>query len=255
MNYTQSIGCYVELECMCSFIKLGYTCCIPYGNDAKYDFIADINGKFIRIQCKSPVLIKDTKDRNVVSSLMLSLRNATTNTKETVTHGYTEDQVDYFATYYNDNTYVIPIKDTGSSSFTLRLIEPKNNIGNDMFHAAEDYKIENVFNESKEYLDSKSKYDNRLIHRDDKEDSYCTNCGCSITGEGITGLCIDCWHKTTRKAERPSKDELEKMIYTIPFTTIAKQYDVTDNAVRKWCKSYELPYKKSEIKQQNNSNQ
>lgn len=253
MNYTQSIGCYVELECISAFIKLGYTCCIPYGNDAKYDFIVDVDGKFIRIQCKSPMLIKD---ENIVTSLLLSLRCSTTNTKGTVTHGYTKEQIDYFATYYNNNIYIIPITEIGNSSFTLRLIEPKNYGGNNAIHMANDYKLENFFNGSKEFLDSKSRYDNRIVSGENsKINNYCTNCGCKITGDGITGLCMDCWHETTRKVERPTKDELEKMIYTMPFTTIAKKYDVTDNTIRKWCKSYELPYKKFEIKQQNNSSQ
>ena len=53
MNYTQSIGNIVELQCISKFIELGYEVSIPYGNGAKYDFVADVNGKFLRIQCKS----------------------------------------------------------------------------------------------------------------------------------------------------------------------------------------------------------
>ena len=35
----------------------------------------------------------------------------------------------------------------------------------------------------------------------------------------------------------------------MPFTQIATYYKVSDNAIRKWCDSYNLPRKKSEIKQ------
>ena len=45
-----------------------------------------------------------------------------------------------------------------------------------------------------------------------------------------------------------SKEELKKLIRTTPFTTIGKQYGVTDNAVRKWCDKYNLPRKVKEIK-------
>jgi hypothetical protein len=38
------------------------------------------------------------------------------------------------------------------------------------------------------------------------------------------------------------------MIRTTPFTTIAKQYGVSDKAVSKWCKSENLPYRKKDIK-------
>jgi len=34
----------------------------------------------------------------------------------------------------------------------------------------------------------------------------------------------------------------------MPFTQIANKYGVSDNAIRKWCKAYNLPTKKSEIK-------
>ena len=45
-----------------------------------------------------------------------------------------------------------------------------------------------------------------------------------------------------------SREELKKLIRTTPFTTIGKQYGVTDNTVRKWCDKYNLPRKVKEIK-------
>ena len=41
-----------------------------------------------------------------------------------------------------------------------------------------------------------------------------------------------------RKVERPSKEELEKLIATIPVSNIAKIYKVADNSIRKWAKAY-----------------
>ena len=52
----------------------------------------------------------------------------------------------------------------------------------------------------------------------------------------------------SRKIERPSRSDLKDLIRNLPFTTIAKQYNVTDNAIRKWCKVYNLPNKTREIK-------
>ena len=43
-----------------------------------------------------------------------------------------------------------------------------------------------------------------------------------------------------RKVERPSKEELKEMIRTTPLLRIGRSYGVSDNAVRKWAKSYEL---------------
>lgn len=45
-----------------------------------------------------------------------------------------------------------------------------------------------------------------------------------------------------------SREELKKLIRATSFTTIGKQYGVTDNAVRKWCDKYNLPRKVKEIK-------
>lgn len=50
------------------------------------------------------------------------------------------------------------------------------------------------------------------------------------------------------KTKRPNRTELKNLIRTTTFTEIGKNYGVTDNAVRKWCKSYNLPYKTSVIK-------
>ena len=36
-------------------------------------------------------------------------------------------------------------------------------------------------------------------------------------------------------------------IRTMPFTSIGKEYNLTDNAIRKWCDKYNLPRKKSDI--------
>ena len=52
----------------------------------------------------------------------------------------------------------------------------------------------------------------------------------------------------SRKIERPSRNDLKDLIRNLPFTTIAKKYNVTDNAIRKWCKVYNLPNKTREIK-------
>lgn len=49
-----------------------------------------------------------------------------------------------------------------------------------------------------------------------------------------------------RKVNRPDKETLAQMIQTTPFTTIAKQYGVSDKAVRRWVVAYgiEIPGKR-----------
>ena len=80
-----------------------------------------------------------------------------------------------------------------------------------------------------------------------KQLHYCRECGKQIT-KGAT-YCVECGEKSKRVVKRPEREELKDLIRNLPFTTIAKQYGVTDNAVRKWCDKYDLPRTKSEIKQ------
>lgn len=43
-----------------------------------------------------------------------------------------------------------------------------------------------------------------------------------------------------RKAERPTKTELKRLLKTENFTKIGRMFKVSDNAVRKWAKKYNL---------------
>jgi very-short-patch-repair endonuclease len=60
----------------------------------------------------------------------------------------------------------------------------------------------------------------------------------------VSSLCPSCFHLGNRKVERPSKEELEKMIKEMSWTAIGKMYNVSDNAVRKWARSYGIEWKK-----------
>lgn len=47
---------------------------------------------------------------------------------------------------------------------------------------------------------------------------------------------------------KPSKEELKILIKEKSMVKIGKMYGVSDNSVRKWCKKYDLPYTKKDIK-------
>jgi len=49
-----------------------------------------------------------------------------TNTKGTVNHSYTSDEIDYFATIYDNECYVIPVTECGCRGQRLRLKPTKN---------------------------------------------------------------------------------------------------------------------------------
>ena len=81
----------------------------------------------------------------------------------------------------------------------------------------------------------------------EKNKNYCIDCGKEITSGALR--CSDCNQKKSRVVERPSREELKKLIYNFPFSQIGKQFNVSDNTIRKWCINYNLPSKKKDIKQ------
>lgn len=78
--------------------------------------------------------------------------------------------------------------------------------------------------------------------------NYCVDCGAPIGTEAVR--CSACDHKRQRKADRPTKDELYQLLMKNTFVAVGKMYGVSDNAVRKWCKSYDIPYRAADYKRQ-----
>lgn len=73
----------------------------------------------------------------------------------------------------------------------------------------------------------------------------CEKCGKFIS-KGAR-FCVDCAHESKRIAERPSREQLKELIRTKSFLEIGRLYGVSDNAIRKWCKTENLPYRKQDI--------
>lgn len=94
--------------------------------------------------------------------------------------------------------------------------------------------IANQLREEKRKLEEKTVY-------------YCLSCGKELSEKTLTGLCRECYSKTTRITERPNREELKELIRTKPFTQIGLMFGVTDNTIRKWCDAENLPRKKSDI--------
>ena len=80
----------------------------------------------------------------------------------------------------------------------------------------------------------------------------CECCGSTVS-YGQT-FCVKCSNIKRRKVERPTRNELKNLIRNSTFVDIGKTFGVSDNTIKKWCKTYGLPSKRSEIKQINNTN-
>ena len=86
-----------------------------------------------------------------------------------------------------------------------------------------------------------------LYKQKEKTIPKCIDCGVEIS-ELRAIRCPACASLARRVCDRPNREELKSLIRTLPFTSIAKKYGVSDRAIGKWCKAENLPNKKSEIK-------
>ena len=128
------IGNLTEINCLKAFTELGYGVSIPFGDCLRYDLIVDINNKLYKVQCK-------TANSNYISEGYITFRcdNTTTKNGTTVHNSYTKDEIDFFATYYDNKCYLIPVGEC-SREKKLRFTPPKNGqIQNVSF--AEEYEL------------------------------------------------------------------------------------------------------------------
>jgi len=66
---------------------------------------------------------------------------------------------------------------------------------------------------------------------------YCEKCNNEITKQSKSKLCKSCYGKkySSRKVKnRPSKEQLLKMIKETSYCAVGRKYGVSDKAVRKW---------------------
>lgn len=136
---TKQIGDITELEVMLAFKKFGYSVLIPYGDYERYDLVIDNNGKFIRIQCKTAQKGDDS------ATFSIQCTSAHRKNGKVVSCKYSEEEIDYFATCFNDVCYLIPVSCCGRHK-RLRLSQPKNNQSKDIVWA-KDYELEKIIKE------------------------------------------------------------------------------------------------------------
>lgn len=232
MNLNKQKGLITELQCELAFSELGLLVCQPIVEDSRYDYLVDLgNSKFIRIQCKTSSYLEDK------TGFSFSCRSTRSNTQGNYQRGYTKEEIDYFYTYCNKKSYLVPVGEA-SSTKTLRFIPPKNNNSN--YNRAEDYEIEKIL----------INYENinieKLQQNISHSSSICQKCGKTIT-HGAT-LCKECATLNSRIVkDRPTREELKELIRNNSMIQVGKKFGVTDNTIRKWCKAVNLPSKKKEI--------
>lgn len=135
MENTKYKGNVTEIETILAFMKLGYNVLTPYGDCERYDLVADVNGKFLKIQCKTSS--PQDEEGNVYR---FSCRSTHKINGQMKMAKYEDGEIDYFATCIKGKCYLIPLSECGCDKL-LRFIPPKNGQTRGV-NFAKDYEIE-----------------------------------------------------------------------------------------------------------------
>lgn len=230
-------GISQELLVMSALVNYGVVS-IPYGNSARYDCILDVQGKYYRIQIKSLNMI----DEDTIVIPMSNSRLA--GDEGHVRKEYTSDEVDFIVIWFNNHLYLFN-PNLARQTYTVRIKKPTQYNQ----HWIEDYEISKVLDIQLKSWVSLKEETRKLNNPTGEQQKYkCIDCGAPVWNP--ESRCVSCARKMQAAgSNKPSREILKNAIKDTPFTTIGKEYGVTDNAVRKWCISYGLPSKSSDIKE------
>ena len=97
---------------MAKLLEFGYCVSVPFGNNARYDMIADVDGKLIRIQCKTGRTVNGT----------VSFNTCNTNLRRY------DGEADVFLVLCKETSviYCVPVKSASKNGMRLRVVKSKN---------------------------------------------------------------------------------------------------------------------------------
>lgn len=100
-----------------------------------------------------------------------------------------------------------------------------------------DFRYHKIMNSIDFSKDSNEQIADNLVCKQKHDVKTCDLCKRHVTKK--SKICKYCYI-SQYKSNKPSKEWLEQLIYTLPFLEIGKIYGVTDNTVRKWCLFYKI---------------
>ena len=139
---------------------------------------------------------------------------------------------------YDKNTFLQIIFDIKNTSLSFADISKKYNLDISMIY---------YLNRGDYHYNPEQQYPLRVIKDFSKQHWFCKRCGKEISRKAQ--YCIQCGHIQQRIVKRPPREELKSLIRKYSFVELGKKYNVSDNAIKKWCKNEQLPYRRKDIKQ------
>jgi len=132
-------GLLTELQCELDFSRMGFVVSKPIIPDSRYDYIVDIKGKLLRIQCKTGTAYD--KDETAFSFLCCS-----TNWNNKNIHSYNKDEIDYYYIVFKNKSYLFPVE-LGNKKMKILRLETKNKGNQCTITWAKDYEFNKMMEE------------------------------------------------------------------------------------------------------------
>ncbi len=218
------------------FAKYGIGMAVPLGDNLPFDLIAIVENKLYKLQIKSSS--QGVENETVLFSFC-SNDFYTGEIKR-----YSKQEVD-FVIGVDLRSYQLYLFDEFEKQrgMTIRLSMPKNGQKRG-FNWHEDFalnlaKIKEVFNF---VPPDTSGWFSKRIAQAVQYDHTCQHCSKEFVsgGKNAKYCSAKCSQQNQRKVKRPSKDVLQTDIEKRSWKAMSRKYGVSDNAVRKWARSYGL---------------
>lgn len=116
---TKRTGDRSETMALAALSSCDYPVSIPFGDNARYDLVAEIDGELLRVQVKSGRVIKGT----------IYFKTASQHYHRGCTSRDYRGDADLFAVYTHElrQVHLVPVEAVGRSGANLRLQPPRNN--------------------------------------------------------------------------------------------------------------------------------
>jgi hypothetical protein len=113
------VGLRTEAAILAELARRGYQVLVPWGVNQRYDLVLDMDGEFLRAQCKTGRLRQGV--------IMYSTRSVRVNTRKTFFRDYV-GEVELFLVYCpeTDRIYAVPVDDAPAGHGYLRVDPPRN---------------------------------------------------------------------------------------------------------------------------------
>ena len=132
-DHPVDVGQRTEAAILSHLVRAGYGVLLPFGVNQRYDLVLDLDGAFVRAQCKT-----GRYRRGVIA---FSAQSVVTSKTRNVTRGY-RGQADVFLVHCPDfeSVYCVPVDEAPGTAMSLR-VEPTRNGQSDRVHWARDYEL------------------------------------------------------------------------------------------------------------------